>query len=128
METIATNMELLYKKAKEYADINIELVKLNTIDKTADVVSSLLSRLLVIMIVAMFVLFLSVTLSLYLGELLGKDYLGFLCVTAGYFILALIIHLKRDYIIKVRLTNLIIAKLLKSKSASNSKDKKNGIL
>jgi len=122
METIATNIELLYEKAKNYADINIELAKLNAIDKTADIVSSLLARLLVIMVVAIFVLFLSITLSFYLGDILGKSYFGFLVVSGFYLLLALILHYNRDTIIKVPLTNVVIAKLLKTKLVSNAKD------
>lgn len=125
METIATNIELLYEKAKDYAEINIELAKLNAVDKAADVVSSLLARLLVIMVVAIFVLFISIALSLYLGELLGKEYLGFLFVSGLYLITAIILHYFRDNIIKVPLTNIVIAKLLKSKSESNTNSKDN---
>ncbi|MCW2119995.1 hypothetical protein [Flavobacterium sp. 7A] len=129
MENIATNIELLYEKAKNYAEVNLELAKLNTIDKTADVVSSLLARLLVIMVVAMFLLFFNITIGLYLGEVLGTDYLGFLVVSSIYLILALILHFKRDSIIKVPLTNVIIAKLLKSKVvANNSKESTDGSL
>ncbi|MES2240047.1 MAG: hypothetical protein V4497_07280 [Bacteroidota bacterium] len=129
METIATNIELLYEKAKDYAEINIELAKLNAVDKTADMVSSLLARLLVIMVVAIFVLFLSIAFSLYLGELLGKEYLGFLVVSGAYLILAIILHYNRDKIIKAPLTNVVIAKLLKTKSVSNnSKAKQDGVL
>lgn len=129
METIATNMELLYEKAKDYAEINLELAKLNAVDKTADIVSSLLARLLVIMVVAIFVLFLSLSLSLYLGELLGKEYLGFLVVSGFYLILAIMLHYNRDKIIKEPLTNVVIAKLLKTKSVSNnSKANQDGVL
>lgn len=129
METIATNIELLYEKAKNYAEVSIELVKLNAVDKTADIVSSLLARLLVIMVVAIFILFLSIALSLYLGELFGKDYLGFLGVSGFYLILALILHYQRDKLIKEPLTNVVIAKLLKSKSVSNdSKTNEDGDL
>ncbi|WP_445731410.1 hypothetical protein [Mariniflexile sp.] len=120
MDTIATNIELLYEKAKSYAEINIELVKLNAIDKTSDIVSSVLARLLVIMVVAMFFLFVNIALSLYLGELLGKYYLGFLLVSGIYLIVALILHYNRDKIIKVPITNLVIAKLLKTKSVPTS--------
>lgn len=129
METIATNIESLYEKAKDYAEINLELAKLNAVDKAADVVSSLLARLLVIMVVAIFVLFLSITLSLYLGELLGKDYFGFLFVSLLYLLLAIILHYYRDQIIKAPLTNVVIAKLLKKKSLSNNtKPNQDGIL
>ncbi len=120
METIATNIELLYEKAKDYAEINLELIKLNTVDKTADVVSSLLARLVVVMIVAMFLFFLSITASLYLGEILGKLYLGFLVVSGVYLLAGLILHYNRDKFIKEPLTNVIIAKLLKNKVHSNT--------
>lgn len=129
METIATNIELLYKKAKDYAEINIELAKLNAVDKTADVISSILARLVVIMIVAIFVLFFSIALSLYLGELLGQDYLGFLIVSGIYLVAAIILNYYRDKIIKEPLTNVVIAKLLKKKVISNhSKPNQDGSL
>ncbi|MGA9637440.1 hypothetical protein [Flavobacterium sp.] len=116
METIATNIELLYEKAKDYAEINIELIKLNSIDKIADVLSSIVSRIVIFMFVVMFVLLVNIALSLYLGELLGKDYLGYSVVAAFYLILVIIINYNKDKIIKVPITNLVIAKLLKTKS------------
>ncbi|MFA9188628.1 hypothetical protein AAGV33_14565 [Flavobacterium sp. FBOR7N2.3] len=129
MDTITTNIELLYKKAKEYADINIELIKLNSIDKIADVLSSLVSRIVIFMFVVMFVLLLNIALSLYLGELLGKDYLGYLVVAGIYLVLVIIINYNKDTIIKTPITNLVIAKLLKSKQKSKtSKTTQDGIL
>lgn len=120
METIATNIELLYKKAKEYADINIELIKLNSIDKTADVLSSLVSRMVIFMFVVMFVLLVNIALSLYLGEILGKDYLGYALVAAIYMVLIILINSFKDKLIKVPITNLVIAKLIKTKAKSNN--------
>lgn len=120
MDTITTNIELLCKKAKEYADINIELIRLNSIDKIADVLSSLVSRIIIFMFVVMFVLLVNIALSLYLGELLGKDYLGYLVVAVIYLLLLIVVNFYRDKIIKIPITNLVIAKLLKSKSMSNS--------
>ncbi|MDO7172343.1 hypothetical protein [Mariniflexile sp. AS56] len=127
METIATNIELLFDKAKNYVEINIELVKLYAIDKAADVISSLMARLVIIMGVAMFILFVNISLSLYLGELLGKDYFGFLVVSGLYLLLTIFLNYNRDKIIKTRITNLVIAKLLKSKS-KKSKPNPDGIL
>jgi hypothetical protein len=126
---ITTNIELLYKKAKDYADINIELIRLNSIDTIADVLSSLVSRMVIFMFVVMFVLLVNIALSLYLGELLGKDYLGYLVVAIIYLLLIIVINFYKDKIIKMPITNLVIAKLLKSKSMSNSsKTKQDGIL
>ncbi len=126
---ITTNIELLYKKAKDYADINIELIRLNSIDTIADVLSSLVSRMVIFMFVVMFVLLVNIALSLYLGELFGKDYLGYLVVAIIYLLLIIVINFYKDKIIKMPITNLVIAKLLKSKSMSNSsKTKQDGIL
>lgn len=129
MDTITDNIDLLYKKAKDYVDINIELIKLNSIDKIADVLSSLVSRIVIFMFVVMFILLVNIALSLYLGELLGKDYLGYAVVAFIYLLLIIVINSSKDKIIKTPLTNLVIAKLLKSKSKSNeSKTNEDGVL
>ncbi|MEO8254547.1 MAG: hypothetical protein ABI554_09195 [Flavobacterium sp.] len=129
MDSITTNIELLYKKAKDFADINIELIRLNAIDKIADVLSSLISRMVIFMFVVMFVLLINIALSLYLGEVLGKDYLGYLVVSLIYLVLIIILNIYKDKIIKMPITNLVIAKLLKSKSISNnSKNQGDGII
>ena len=115
MDNIATNFEKLYDKAKEYTETSLELYRLNAIDKTADVVSSLFARLALLMVVAMFSLLINIALSLYIGKLLDEMYLGFLIVSGFYLIVAIIIFLFSDKLLKIPLTNLVIAKLLKSK-------------
>ena len=128
MDNIATNVEQLYQKAKEYTETSIELFRLNAIDKTADVVSSLFSRLALIMVVAMFTLFINIALSLYIGKLLGEMYLGFLIVSGFYLVLSIVIFYYSEKLIKIPLTNLVIAKLLKTKvkrTNSNTIDNEN---
>lgn len=115
MDNIATNIELLYDKAKGYTEKSIELFRLNLIDKTADLVSSLISRLIILMVVAMFTLFFNIALSLYLGKIVGESYLGFLIVSGFYLVIAFLLFLFRAKWIKIPITNLVIAKLLKSK-------------
>lgn len=126
MDNIATNIETLYEKAKSYAEINAELIKLKAIDKTADVVSSLLARLIIILGIAMFLLFVNIALSLYLGELLGESYFGFLVVSGIYLVITIIFSVSRHKMIKVPLTNLIITKLLQDKSRANNKTTTDG--
>ncbi len=129
MDNIATNIELLYQKAKEYTETSIELYRLNAIDKTADVVSSLFARLALLMVVAMFTLFINIALSLYIGKLLDEMYLGFLIVSGFYLILSIVIYYFSEKLLKVPLTNLVIAKLLKPKvKRNNLKNDDNEIL
>ncbi len=125
MDNIATNMEALYEKAKEYVDLNIELFRLNAIDKAADVLSSLFARLILIMVVAMFTLFINIALSLYIGKQLGEMYLGFLIVSGIYLVLSILVYYFSDKMLKLPLTNLVIAKLLKTKAKRNKSNTPN---
>ena len=60
---------------------------------------------------------------------LGKDYLGYAVVAVIYLLLIIVINSSKDALIKTPLTNLVIAKLLKSKSKSNeSKTNEDGVL
>lgn len=120
MDNIATNIESLYEKAKDYAEIKAKIFRLKAIDKTADVASSLLTRLIIVLSAAMFLLFVNVALSLYLGKLLGENYLGFLIISAIYLILTLVFSASKNKMFKIPLTNLIIAKLLEEKVRSNN--------
>lgn len=115
MDFIATNIELLYEKTKKYTETSIELFKLNTIDKIADLVSSLFVRLILIMVVAMFTLFLNIALSLFIGTLLGETFLGFLIISGVYLVLYIIMFTYRKKLIKIPINNFVISKLIKSK-------------
>lgn len=126
---MVTNIDLLYEKAKNYAELNIELAKLRAIEKTADIVSSILSKLMVSVGVIMFFLFLNISFSLYLGDVLGKDYLGFLVVSGIYLLITILLNTYKNKLVKLPVTNLIIAKLLEKKLRSNiSNSNQNGIL
>lgn len=129
MDNIATNIETLYQKAKEYTETSIDLLRLNAIDKTADVVSSLFARLALVMLVAMFTLFINIALSIFIGELLNEMYLGFLIVSGFYLILAVVAFYFNDKLLKIPITNLVIAKLLKPKvKKTNSNNPQDEIL
>lgn len=115
MSSTANSIEVLYEKAKIYAETSLNLLALNVIDKTADVVSTLASRIFIAIAVAMFTLFLNIGISLYIGELLDQYYLGFLIVSVFYFIVAIVLYSFKEKLIETPLANLIITKLLLSK-------------
>lgn len=114
---MAKSIEMLYEKAKKYAGTSTELFALNAVDKTADVLSSLTSVVLLVIVVAMFTLFVNVGLSLFIGSLLNEYYLGFFIVSGFYLVLALVLYVFKDKLIKMPVANLIIAQLLKSKNS-----------
>ena len=112
MERVATPIDLLFEKAEDYSKTSIELLKLNVINKSADVLSSVTSLIAIGIVVALFTLFLNIGLGLYIGKLLGEYYLGFLIVSGFYFLLATIIYLLKEKYIKEKITDLIITKLI----------------
>lgn len=115
MEHTAASLEMLYEKAKKYTQTSLDLLVLNTIDKSADVLSSLASRVFIALTVAMFTLFINIGISLFIGKLLNEYYLGFFIVSGFYFIIAGVLYVFKDKLIETPIANLIIAKLLKSK-------------
>lgn len=115
MENIATDIELLYNKAEKYTKTSFELLQLNTIDKTSDVISSLAVVTSMVIIVAMFILFINIGISLLIGKLLNDYAMGFFLISGFYFIVAIIVYLFRKSLIKIPIDNLIVSKLLKDK-------------
>ena len=115
MDNTATNIELLYDKAKKYTETSMELFRLNAIDKTADVASSLMARMAIVMVVAMFTLFVNIGIALLIGKMMGEYYLGFMIVSLFYLIVAIVLYLFSNRLIKIPITNLVIEKLLKTK-------------
>jgi len=101
--------EELLEKAADYGKTSYELLKLQALAKTSDVLSSLLPHVIVLLFIAVFWLFFSLGLAFLLGEIMGGVWTGF-AVIAGFYLLAgLFIHLfllkrlKRwfaDYIVK----------------------------
>ena len=106
-------IELLLERAVEYSKTSIELVKLKTLDKTADVVSSFVPHTAFFMLITSVMLFLNLGLAFWLGEILGKIFLGFFIVAGFYLIIALVLHFFLQKRIKEIIRNYIIKQVLK---------------
>lgn len=113
MESFATNKDLLFEKVENYANTSIDLLKLNTVEKSADVLSSLTSVIVIFMVVAMFTLFVNIGVSLYIGKLLHDNYLGFFIVSLFYLVIAIVAFIFRHKLLKIPVSNMVITKLLK---------------
>lgn len=119
-KTATSSIESLYEKAKKYSQTSMSLFALNSIDKTADVLSSLTTRLIITMIVTMVTLLVSLGMAFFIGDLMHAYYLGFFIVSLFYLLLAFILFINRNKLIKEPVTNIVIAKLLKpNKSGFN---------
>ena len=63
METNSNRIELLLASAEQYNKANLELLKLKSIDKTADVASTIFSRALLTLALFIFTIMLTIAIS-----------------------------------------------------------------
>jgi hypothetical protein len=105
-------IESLIEKGEQYGKTTLELLKLKTLDKSADVASNLVSWLIVVIFAVLFFLILNIGVALWLGEVLGKSYYGFFVVAAFYGLLALVFGIFRKQLIKKPVNNSIINQVL----------------
>lgn len=91
-------LESLVEKAEEFGKTSFELIKLKTVDKTADVLSDTLSRLIVVVVLVFFISMLNMGIALLIGDLLTNIWLGFIIVAGFYGIISFILFLMRNRI------------------------------
>jgi hypothetical protein len=92
MEDDARLLESLLERASEYGKTSLELVKLKTLDRTAELISASVPLAIVIILIASFLLFINLGLAFWFGEMLGRTYYGFFVVSAFYIIVCLIVR------------------------------------
>ena len=115
MEPNATTTENLnmYEKAENYTKTSLELIKLKTVEASADVLSSLTSKIAVGAVVAFFTLFLNIGISFWIGKELGEYYYGFFIMALFYLIVVIIVVKSHHKLIKTPIGNTIISSILK---------------
>jgi len=97
---IADNISEVIEASRKYLESHLTLFKLELLERLSKVVSLIISTMLVLMIASLFVLFLSLTAAIFLGHLLHNMELGFLILSAFFFILLVIFwKLRKNLII-----------------------------
>ncbi|MEX0635998.1 MAG: phage holin family protein [Ferruginibacter sp.] len=105
------NIEGLFEKAKDYVETRLELFKLKTALTTSEVVAELVGRIVLILFITIVVVLLNIGMALWLGEVLGKNYYGFLILAGFYSLLSVILYIFRKKWIKSPVSNAIIKKM-----------------
>jgi len=106
-------IKTLIDKLRDYLETKLELAKLKTIDRSADILASLVVIVSIILLGSLFILFISIALALMIGHWLGAAYYGFFIVGGFYALLMLLIYLRREKWIKIPIENGLIHKMLK---------------
>ncbi len=112
MESNPTNVEDLFEKIKEYADVRIDLFKLKAINKVSGFVSSFLTSIIITAIFGVVFLCITIGLSLWIGDCLGKAWYGFFIVGGGYIVIGLVLYSLRGKLIKGMISNKLIKEMI----------------
>jgi hypothetical protein len=112
MEGKLKNFDSLVTKAETYGNTSVELIKLKTVDKVADVSSSVVAWSTVIIALILFFTILNFGLALWLGALLEKIYLGFFIVAGFYALVAIILFIFKNKWIKKPINDSMINQML----------------
>src|SRR5438045_3534314 len=109
----AFDIASLFERTEHFTRTSADLYKLESIDKSADVISTLMARLAVVTALVLFFLIVNIGIALWLGEAIGKVYYGFFIVAGFYAVIGVVLHFAASKWIKVPLQNLIITQALK---------------
>jgi len=101
--------------ATDYYHTSIELLKLQTIDKSSDMIATLVSKLLIAFMALLFIVLASVGISIWLGVFLHSYTLGFLSVALFYLLVTVLLTVFQRKWLFVPLREKIISYLLKEK-------------
>jgi len=112
MEQEQPGVETLFRKIVSYLEIKLELLKLKTIEKIAEVVSLIISSAIILLILFLFISMLNITLALWIGSLLGKTLYGFLVMTCFYLLVGIIFYKSRKKLFDKPVKDLIIKQIL----------------
>lgn len=111
----------LKQDVSAYMELKLELLKLNTYERTGKVIG-LLSYGLILLFLAFFaVLFIFLALGFFLGEILDVPGSGFAIVALLYIAIIWIIT-KNEAKIRTKILNLVIAALAANDDKQNTKD------
>jgi hypothetical protein len=114
-----TKIERLADDIQLFIDTKVELMKLESVDKSAIVLAGVLRSVVIVSIAAVSVLFVSLALGFYLSELIGNIYSGFVLVSFIYFLLLLILLSDHKRVLETHFLNKIIGILLRNRRSSN---------
>lgn len=91
IETIAQLVEQL----KQYGGLKLEMLKLDTTEKTVKILTFLILCFVLTLIICAFAICLSFAVAFALGSLFNSNALGFLCVSGIYLLLLIIVYVRK---------------------------------
>lgn len=112
MEDLKQDAAALWHEGKGYVDKQIELIKLEIIEESAEIAGNYTALTLILGFILIFASLFGIFLGVLLGDVLENYTLGFAIVTGAYLIVLIMLIVFRDKFIVSPLKNLILGKIL----------------
>lgn len=103
---------------KEYVNNRIAAVKLQTAEKTSQVLSNIIAIGVVAAIAFVFIIFMSMGAAYALSNVFGETYSGFLVVGAIWLLIAVVIWISREKILRMPIMNKMLHQMFKDEKDS----------
>ncbi|MCE3227057.1 MAG: hypothetical protein K0S32_1608 [Bacteroidetes bacterium] len=104
------NVEEIKKDVEDYIDNRIDVIKLKAIDKAGSVASGLIVGIAIAFLGFFLLLFLSISAGFVIGEITGRNSIGFLCVALFYGLIATVILVFKEKLITFPIVNSLLKK------------------
>jgi hypothetical protein len=112
MENEKSAVNNLFEKAGDYLETKAELVKLQAVEKSAELVSSAIASIVLILTGFLFIFMLDMALGFMFGDLLNKTSYGFFVMAGINLFAGLLIYGFRKKWLKAPIADSIIKKML----------------
>lgn len=106
-------MEEISNELKEYIEVNYQLLRLQTVEKTANLGADILTKVYISFMGFLTLLFTSLWAASYISSYLNQEYLGYVIISGFYAIIFVLFSLFKKYILFTPLRNRFIRKLTK---------------
>lgn len=111
MDSSSNHLEEIIQKLKEYAEVRLNLFRLRAIHKFSGFMATVVTTLFFLVFFGAILLCITIGAAFLLGEFLGKTYLGFFALAGIYLVIAIILYIKRDSLIRKPIHNKLIQEL-----------------
>ena len=119
MESNKEELDNLINEVKDYLETRSELGKLKALNKGSQIAGNVSVVLFISLIGSLFLLFISIAAALALADFFGKMYLGFLVVSIAYFVIGVLLYVKRESWIHKPIVNTMIREFFKDSEDEN---------
>ena len=99
------------EEAKHWFELKTKYTRLSAVDKVVRILTAFLLFVVLSIVLVIFLLFLSFALAKFLAGVLDSEVMGYLCVSAVYLLLLVVVYMSRHALIEKPLVHFLMGVL-----------------